>query len=81
MTIDYWSEMTFSSLGGRSNIFVLGITVFFAVAGALFILFYDLGLWALWVPLCFLIIPPIQYLCREVLRLRRKIEELEKRLD
>ena len=33
-----------------------------------------------WIPLCFFMIPPIHYLCREVVTLRRKLEEIEKRL-
>jgi hypothetical protein len=35
-------------------------------------------LWAVWVPLCFLTIPPVHYLCRYVIDLRERISALEK---
>lgn len=34
-------------------------------------------LWGMWIPLCFLTIPPIHYLCRTVRRLEQRIAELE----
>ena len=76
-----WSEQTLAGMAKRSEIVVYATTVFVAMAGFVFAAF--LGgqtTWATWIPLCFITIPPVHYLCREVLRLRRKIEELEKRL-
>lgn len=76
-----WSEVTLAVMGRRSDSFVQGITLFFAMAGALMALCLGgQNIWGMWIPLCFITIPPIHSLCREVLRLRRKIEDLEKRL-
>jgi hypothetical protein len=76
-----WSEMTLAVMAKRSDFVVLGITVFVAMVGSLLaIVLGGQTMWGTWVPLCFITIPPIHYLCREVLRLRRKMEELEKRL-
>ena len=36
--------------------------------------------WAMWVPLCFLIIPPVHYLARYVLRLERHVARLKERV-
>ena len=77
-----WGEMTLAGMAKRSDIVVLGITLLFAMAGALLAIFLGgQSMWGTWIPLCFITIPPIHYLCKEVLRLRRKIEELEKRLS
>ena len=79
--MDNWSEMTLAGMAKRSDIVVLGITLFFAMMGALLVIFLgSQSIWGPWIPLGFITIPPIHYLCREVLRLRRKIEELEKRI-
>ncbi len=75
------SDLTLSGMAKRSDAVVLAITMSFAMVGALFAI--TLGghsIWGMWIPLCFITIPPIHYLCREVLHLRRKIEDLEKRL-
>ena len=77
-----WSETTLAGMARRSDIVVMGITVFFAMGGALLAIFLGgQSIWGTWIPLCFITIPPIHYLCREVLGLRRKIEDLEKRLS
>ena len=34
----------------------------------------------MWVPLCFLIIPPVHYLARYVLRLERHVQRLKERV-
>ena len=33
--------------------------------------------WGIWIPLCFITIPPIHYLCRSVQELQIRIETLE----
>ena len=38
-------------------------------------------LWGLWIPLCFLTIPPLHYLCRYVTRLEDRVQQLEQRLN
>lgn len=76
-----WSEKTIVTMAKRSDVFVLGITAFFAITGAMLaMLFSGQNIWGIWIPMCFTTIPPIHYLCREVIRMRRKIEELERRL-
>ncbi len=74
-------EKTISIFAKRSDKSVLAWTSFIAIAGALFVIF--LGgdsIWSMWIPLCFITIPPIHYLSREVIRLRAKLEDLENRL-
>lgn len=34
-------------------------------------------LWGIWIPLCFITIPPIHYLCRHVRKLQDRIDMLE----
>lgn len=76
-----WSEKTIVLMAKRSDFVVLGITVFFAMTGAILVGFLGgQSIWGTWIPFCFLTIPPIHYLCREVIRMHRKIDELEKRL-
>ena len=81
---------TIDAFAKRSDRAVIGITVLFAFCGALF----DLGahtisavfmngagvsmLWGMWIPLCFITIPPIHYLCRRVQTLEKRIDELER---
>jgi hypothetical protein len=36
--------------------------------------------WGIWIPLCFLIIPPVHYLARYVLRLERHVARLKERV-
>jgi len=35
------------------------------------------GIWGLWIPLCFVTIPPIHHLCRRVQELQRRLDALE----
>lgn len=37
-------------------------------------------LWGLWIPLCFLTIPPIHFLCRKTRQLQNQVAMLEQRL-
>jgi cytochrome c biogenesis protein CcdA len=80
-----YSEQTIRSLGKRSSTTVMGIASVFAVIGAaasLASMFTQVGLMAFaWIPLCFLVIPPLHFLCREFLRLQERVRELEMRLE
>ena len=42
--------------------------------------FRDAMPWGIWVPLCFLLIPPVHYLARYVLRLERHVQRLKERV-
>lgn len=84
---------TINAFAARSDATVMRIAVVFAVGGALL----DIGahtlsavlakgavismLWGLWIPLCFITIPPIHYLCRRVRDLEGRIEQLEKQFS
>ena len=75
----------------RSDRTVLGITYYFALGGAamelasgtLSAIMKSGGgfpmLWGMWIPLCFITIPPIHYLCRQLQVLQKRIDELERR--
>ena len=80
-----YSEDTIRGMGKRSPVTVFSIAIFFAVFGAgagLASMFNQAGLIAFaWIPLCFLVIPPLHFLCREFLRLQERVKELEKRLE
>lgn len=80
---------TIEALGKRSNASVMKITLVFAMTGALL----NIGghllrslmtgqasfpmFWGMWIPLCYLVIPPVHYLCRMVIELQRRVDELE----
>jgi len=84
---------TIDTFSKRSDRTVIWITMAFALGGAAM----DIGahlissmfmtnggvsmLWGMWIPLCFLTIPPIHYLCRWVRILQERIEELERRSE
>lgn len=86
------AQETIEGLAKRSDGTVTRITVAFALGGALM----DIGahvisatfmkgvgismLWGLWIPLCFLTIPPIHYLCRHIQNLQNRIAALESQL-
>jgi hypothetical protein len=76
---------TINIFSKRSDRAVIYITMAFALGGAfadlLSHLRRDAGvgmLWGLWIPLCFVTIPPIHYLCRQVVSLRERLEALER---
>ena len=76
-----YCERTIRFLAARSSASVMGVTIFCAMFGAGLVV--ELGgsaNWGPWILLCFLVIPPVHFLSREVLRLRQRIAELEKRL-
>jgi len=80
-----YSEQSIRGLGRRSSAAVIGIASFFAMIGgaaSLAGMFTHVPLiWAAWIPLCFLVIPPVHFLCREFLRLQERVRELEKKLE
>lgn len=77
----------------RSDRTVIGITLAYAMLGS----FADIGagvwnaafkanglmsaFWGIWIPMCFMTIPPIHYLCRRMLAMQTRIEDLERRLS
>lgn len=79
---------TIESFAKRSDRTVIWIAIAFAVGGALM----DIGahtfsalfmngsgvsmLWGMWIPLCFMTIPPIHYLCRRVRELENRVDAL-----
>lgn len=81
---------TIETFAKRSDRTVIWIAMAFAIGGALM----DIGahavsvifmngagvsmLWGMWIPLCFITIPPIHYLCRRVQTLEKRIDELER---
>jgi len=85
-------SQTIYGFSKRSDRTITIITIGFALGGALAdlashtlpALFGTSGsvsmLWGLWIPLCFLIIPPVHYLCRQVVALRDRLDALEKRV-
>jgi hypothetical protein len=76
----------------RNDTAVMRMTMWFAMGGAaadliggmLASIFPHAGgfrmLWGLWIPLCFLVIPAIHYLCRHIQRLEQRLKQLEARL-
>ena len=61
---------------------VMLITVLFAVAGALLAIFMDgKGIWGMWIPLCFITIPPIHYLCGKIQELTSRLDEMEETIS
>jgi hypothetical protein len=86
------AQETIDGFSRRSDSTVTRITMAFALGGALM----DIGahalsaifmngagismLWGMWIPLCFITIPPIHYLCRHVQILQKRIEALESQL-
>jgi hypothetical protein len=85
-------QETIEGFAKRNDSSVMRITLAFALGGAIM----DIGahaissmfmkgggfsgLWGLWVPLCFITIPPIHYLCRHVQNLQGRIDALESQL-
>jgi hypothetical protein len=77
----------------RSDKTVTTITIAFALGGALMdIVAHTVWalwmkgsgvsmLWGMWIPLCFITIPPIHYLCRHVKNLRKRIDAMESQIE
>ena len=85
-------QETVDAFARRSDQHVMTIAMGFALGGALMdigahlvsSLFLSGGgvsmLWGMWIPLCFITIPPIHYLCRQVRNLQQRIDALEARI-
>jgi hypothetical protein len=85
-------QETIDGFAKRSDKTVTTIALAFALGGALL----DIGahaisalfmngsgvsmLWGIWIPLCFITIPPIHYLCRHVKNLQKRIDALESQI-
>ncbi len=85
-------QETIDGFAKRSDKTVTTIALAFALGGALM----DIGahaisalfmngsgvsmLWGIWIPLCFITIPPIHYLCRHVKNLQKRIDALESQI-
>jgi len=85
-------QETIDGFAKRSDKTVTTIAMAFALGGALM----DIGahtisalfmkgsgvsmLWGMWIPLCFITIPPIHYLCRHVKNLQKRIDALESQM-
>lgn len=85
-------QQTIDAFAKRSDQSVSTIAFAFAMGGALM----DIGahtisalfmkgtsvsmIWGMWIPLCFITIPPIHYLCRHVKNLQKRIDVLESHL-
>jgi len=84
-------NQTIQQFADRSDKNVSRLTLYFALGGAVAdIVSHTLSgifggnsqfpmLWGLWIPLCFITIPPIHYLCRRVQALETRLTELEQR--
>lgn len=69
-------------IGNRSSESVMGFTFFLAITGALLVIFFGgSAIWGVWIPFCFFTIPTVHYLCREILQLRQRVTDLEKKRD
>src|SRR5215212_8796593 len=81
---------TISSFSKRSDRTVMWITLSFALGGAMMEIasstlsaFMKSGsgfpmLWGMWIPLCFMTIPPIHFLCRQIKAMQKRIDDLER---
>ena len=75
-----YENKAIEQLGKRSYTVALLTAIFFAMFGAGLILYNDgKGLWAMWIPLCFFVIPTIHHLAKKVMSLEERISKLEKK--
>lgn len=81
---DFSKEMI-QRMGTRSSVAIFIDASFFAIFGGVASIVGSFArvplFWGVWIPLCFLVIPTIYFLCREFLRLQERVRELEKRLE
>ena len=72
---------TITHFGARSDSRVRFIASVFALGGSAFVVFFGPeSIWGLWIPFCFITIPPIHMLCRAFVRMQERIDDLERRL-
>jgi hypothetical protein len=86
------AEETIALFANRSDRTVTRLTMAFALGGAIMdIIAHTISallangssismLWGMWIPLCFITIPPIHYLCRRVQDLQTRLTLLESQL-
>ena len=75
------SETTVARMAKLPDLVVLAVTAIFATGGGLMFASTGQSIWGAWIPLCCFTIPPLFYLSREVVRMRRKIDALETRVS
>lgn len=78
---------TIDVLAGRSNFTVMACTLFFALMGIVLDMmvsrFSPLGsgnpqtFFAVWIPFCFLTIPTLHFMAREIKALQKRVEAIE----
>ena len=85
-------QETLQLFAKRSDRTVMWMACWFAMGGAVMDMaghflpwlvqaYIPMGLWWLWLPFCFMTIPPLHYLCRYVTRLEDRVQQLEERLN
>jgi ABC-type glycerol-3-phosphate transport system permease component len=82
--MDKMRRSTIDMLASRSNFAVMAITLFFAltvVALDMMVTFRESGnpqmFCAVWIPFCFLTIPTIHFMAREIRSLQKRVEAIE----
>lgn len=85
--MDKTRRATTEVLAGRSNFAVMACTMFFAMVplllDSIIRKFLPLGasnpqtFFAVWIPFCFLTIPPLHFMAREFQALRKRVEAIE----
>lgn len=83
--MDKMKRSTIDVLAGRSNFAVIAITFFFAMMGIaldMMVTFRGSGnpqmFFAVWIPFCFLTIPTIHFMAREIKALQTRVEAIER---
>ena len=79
------TDLTVISLAKRSPRSVMLCTIFFAAGGSAFLMISFLTpvgvFWGIWIPFCFLSIPALHHLSRELVQTGARLTELEDRLN
>ena len=79
------TDLTIILLAERSPRSVMLCTVFFAAGGSAFLMISFLtpvgAFWGIWIPFCFLSIPVLHHLSRELVQTKARLTELEDRLN
>jgi hypothetical protein len=82
--MDKMRRSTIDMLASRSNFAVMAITLFFAMMGValdMMVTFRGSGnpqmFFAVWIPFCFLTIPTIHFMAREIRSLQKRVEAIE----
>lgn len=82
--MDKMRRSTIDMLASRSNFAVMAITLFFAMTGValdMMVTFRGSGnpqmFFAVWIPFCFLTIPTLHFMAREIRSLQKRVEAIE----